>query len=301
MNFLSFLLSVMINLASQQPDTLTFQQVPYLYETESFVFDSIKVAYIDKGQGEPLLFIHGVGSDLSQWDRNYPDLAKMYRILGVDLPGFGKSDKPRIDYTLDFYCAVIDTLLRERGIKRVNLVGHSFGGHLAVYFSLHRAERVKNLILVDAAGIQEFTPQQRQFILSQYDVQKLSNPNPNELRFGLQMGFVKWEDTYEKTVQERIALSKSPEYRDYAFAVNKCVIAMLDKNVTTELPNLKVPTLIIWGAKDALVSPRVAQEAHELIEGSELAIIPECGHFPMIEKSGEFNRIIDTFLGEKDE
>jgi len=301
MNFVHFLLSLMINFAVQQPDSLTFQQVPYLYETDLFVIDSIKVACIDKGQGEPILFIHGVGSDLSQWDRNYPDLIKNHRVLGIDLPGFGKSDKPRIDYTLDFYSTVIETLLTRQEIEKVTLVGHSFGGHLATYFSLHHKERVKNLIIVDAAGIQEFTQQQKQFILTQYDIQKLSNPNPNEIRFGLQMGFVKWEDTYEKTVRERIALSKSPEYKDYAFAVNKCVIAMLDKNVKKELPHLKVPTLIVWGANDALVPISVAQEAHELIEGSELAIIPECGHFPMIEKSEEFNRIIDTFLGEMDE
>ena len=301
MNSVSFFLSLMITFAAQQPDTLTFQQVPYLYDTDLFTIDSIQVVYFDKGQGEPILFLHGVGSDLSQWDRNYPDLAKKYRVLGIDLPGFGKSDKPRIEYTLDFYCAVIETLLTRQNIKKVTLVGHSFGGHLAVYFSLHRAEKVNNLIIVDGAGIQEFTPGQKQFILTQYDIRKLSNPNPHELRFGLQMGFVKWEDRYEKTVQERIALSKTPEYKDYAFAVNKCVMAMLDKNVKGELPSLKIPTLIVWGAKDALVPPSVAQEAHELIEESELAIIPECGHFPMIEKSGEFNRIIDMFLGGEDE
>ncbi|UCE19233.1 MAG: alpha/beta hydrolase [Gemmatimonadota bacterium] len=301
MIFVSLLLSLMLNLSAEQPDTLTFQQIPYLYETDFCEIDSIKVAFIDKGQGEPILFIHGVGSDLSQWDLNYPDLAQKYRVLGIDLPGFGKSDKPRIDYTMNFYSAVIETLLTRQKIEKATLIGHSFGGHLAAYFSLHHKERVKNLIIVDGAGIQEFTPEQKQFILTQYDLHKLSNPNPNELRFGLQMGFVKWEDTYEKTVQERIALSKSPEYKDYAFAVNKCVMAMLDKNVKKELPQVKAPTLIVWGAKDALVPISVAQEAHELIAGSELTVIPECGHFPMIEKSGEFNRIIDTFLGGKDE
>jgi len=296
-----FSVAVAAGLPVQEPDTLTFQDIPYLYEPDFFVIDSMKVAFIDTGKGEPILFIHGVGSDLSQWDKNYPELAKGNRVLGIDLPGFGKSDKPIIDYSLDFYCDVIETLLAKRDIEEVTLVGHSFGGHLALYFSLHRQERVKALVIVDAAGIQEFTPDQKKFILTQYDIERLARVTPQELRFGLQLGFVKWEDRYEETVQQRIALSQSSEYRKYAFAVNKCVVAMLDTNVKGELENVTVPTLIVWGADDVLVPVNVAHEAHNLIEGSELIIIRECGHFPMIEKSSEFNEAVERFVGVRNE
>jgi pimeloyl-ACP methyl ester carboxylesterase len=76
---------------------------------------------------------------------------------------------------------------------------------------------------------------------------------------------------------------------------------MLKQNVKKDLPTIQVPALIVWGGKDALIPVAVAEEAHRLIPGSKLVVIPECGHFPMIEKSEVFNQTIDDFLGGKDE
>lgn len=293
----AFFLWNILSGSQREVEAIRFADVPYRYETKYIVIDSINIAYIEAGRGKPLLFLHGVGSDLSQWENNYPYFLERYRVLGIDLPGFGKSDKPQLEYSFEFYANTIIKFLDKLCIGKINLVGHSFGGHLTLYLAIHFPERLSKIIIVDSAGIQQFTDEQKKYILMQYNINKLINVTAEELRFGLKLSFVKWLDVYEETVQRRIALSKSAEYRQYAFAVHKCIRAMLRQNVKNELYKIQLPVLIIWGEKDSLVPVIFGQEAHQLIQNSKLKVIPDSGHFPMIEKAKEFNQSVSNFIG----
>jgi pimeloyl-ACP methyl ester carboxylesterase len=117
--------------------------------------DGIKLAYVDEGKGsETILMIHGLGSYLPAWKKNISELSKNYRVIAVDLPGYGKSSKAPHSGLMTFYAGVIAELIQKLELGPVNLAGHSMGGQIAMVLALEKPELVKRLILVDPAGLE---------------------------------------------------------------------------------------------------------------------------------------------------
>ena len=111
-----------------------------------------EIAYWDEGEGVPLFFIHGLTASKESWTPNLAQFTGRYRVIALDLPGFGHSAKPPIDYSIALYGGVVSAFLANLGIERPHFIGNSMGGHISMLYALDRPTEVRSLVLVDAAG-----------------------------------------------------------------------------------------------------------------------------------------------------
>ena len=156
-------LILFVSAASAQDNCLPAYNLP----VETIQLSSGKLAYVEKGRGQTILFIHGLGGNLSHWLKSVNELSSSYKCVGIDLPGYGWSDK-QVDTKgkdrLQFYADAISEFLKKKKIKRVVLVGHSMGGQIAVITALQN-KRVKKLVLVAPAGLETFTEKEGQLLI----------------------------------------------------------------------------------------------------------------------------------------
>ncbi|MFQ5864630.1 MAG: alpha/beta fold hydrolase [bacterium] len=277
---------------------MSFTDVEYSFDVKYVKINGVRTAFIDEGKGHVLIFLHGNGSDLSSFDLNYPKFVDSYRVIGVDLPGFGKSDKPIIDYTAEWYVDHLKVLLQKLGVKKCTMIGHSFGGLLALRFSSKYPDMVASLVLVDAAGTYKYPPAQEAFMRSTYTPEKIMASTPEQIKMSMQFGLGQWEESYQSWVDKWVALSKSSEYKNYAQAVHRVFLTFLETNLTEQIQAISVPALIIWGEYDAILPLSAGRELNNLIQNSQLVVLKGTGHFPMLTQHEKFNQAVFRFLQE---
>ncbi len=267
-----------------------------------------KIAYLDRGVGpQTLLFIHGLGSNLKAWWKNLDTLSQHFRCIALDLPGYGMSSKSdAYPYGMTFFANVVRELMDSLQLQNVVLVGHSMGGQIALTEALRSNDRVKKMVLLAPAGIETFSDQEKMWFRTVYTPEMLMNTSEAQIRRNFELNFVKFPADAEFMYQDRLLLRQTEEYAAYCRMIPKCVSGMLEEPVFEHLGELRLPVLIIFGENDALIPNRilhprlttqqVAQLAQERIPGSQLVLLPNCGHFVQWEGAAEVNEAIKHFL-----
>src|SRR5438128_6412615 len=144
-----FLVFVVVELAA--PQFLTAQQTTAPVDKVASVYGA-KVHYVDAGTGSPVILLHGLADDVGVWESAIAPLAAKYRVVALDQIGFGRSDKPLLNYRVSTFVDFLDGFLNELKIKRASLVGNSLGGWVAADFALKHPDQIERLVLSDAAG-----------------------------------------------------------------------------------------------------------------------------------------------------
>ena len=240
----------------------------------------LKINYKTLGEGRPLLILHGWGSSSEKWQKIGELLAqKGVKVIIPDLPGFGKSEEPQKAWNLDQYCDFVEEFIKilnldkfypvrdSRGNKKaqnkdisngVYLLGHSFGGSLAVKFSLQHPEKVAKLFLVSAACIRKKSLKNKLFKF----ISRFFKIKPLFLR----------KFFYRKS-----------DYLSVKSVMKETYLKVIEEDLSDVLEKVKVPTMIIWGAKDKITPIKQAKLIKTKIRNSELKIIPNIGHSPHLE------------------
>lgn len=264
-----------------------------------------RLAYIDEGQGEVLLLVHGLASNAGFWRYNIPDLSKHFRVIALDLPGYGKSDKGDYSYKMTFFANSIKNFLDELKIDKVNFVGHSMGGQIGIWFSLLYPDRIKKLVLASSAGFEKFNRGEGEWLKSVVTIRSIKTITEEGVRRNLSNNFYNWRPELEWMVEERVRMSKAKDFDYFARAVTRSVSGMIDEPTWDKLERIKHPTMIIYGNKDGLIPnpylhpgfpENVFQQSRKKIENSFIYEIKDCGHMIMMEKPDEFNKVILEFL-----
>lgn len=266
-----------------------------MFEEKFQKVGNINISYISEGSGKPILFIHGLSGYKENWEFSIPFFSKNYNAIAIDLPGFGNSDKPVTDYTIDFYSEVIKDFLEELRIEKTVLVGNSMGGQISLLFALKYPQKLEKLVLADAAGI---NPEGAQNPLP-LDPKAMSQPkglSPAIVKMIMRMLFYKQSEVSEKLVERAILDMKREDYPASFNALLSSASNIFETDLTESIKDIIIPTLIVWGEKDRLLSQKYAQIFNEKIKKSKLALIGECGHVPMLEKPDEFNKAVDNFI-----
>lgn len=275
---------------------LKFSDLEYGYPVK-FVGDSPKIGYIEAGNPsaeKTLILVHGLASNLGYFKTIIPDLAKDYRVIAIDLPGYGHSEKGDFPYTLKWYAEQIRSVIHTLDLKNVYLSGHSMGGQIAMIFALNWPDEIKSLVLLSPAGIEPFRAGEGEWLSSVITIEGTVKTNEEQARINLSRNFYEWSDSYEWMVEERMRLAKSKkEFREFAYAVDRSVDAMISEPTTEFLSEIKVPVTFIYGKYDGLIpnlylhpgfTSDVFKKGQEAIPGSKLIEIDNAGHMLMIEQ-----------------
>ena len=236
-------------------------------------------------KGESLLILHGWGSNSERWQRVKELLEKKgIEVLVLDLPGFGKTLSPQKAWSRDDYINWIFQKVKERNWQKFNLLGHSFGGGLAVKLATNFSEKIDKLILVSPAIIQRKSIKTYLFYYISYLGKKV---------FSLP-GFKILYPLAEKLIYK---LAGTKDYY-VADGMMKETMKKIGKEEPLEmiLEKIKIPTLILWGKKDDVLPVKDAYYIKEKIKGSELKIIPKARHSPHREAPEELAEIIVQFI-----
>lgn len=284
---------------------LEFQDFDYGYPTKT-VLSNPSIAYIDAGQGsKTIMLVHGLASNAGFWRYAIAELSKEYRVIAVDLPGYGKSQKEPYPYTISFYAEQIKRLADELKLGKFVLAGHSMGGQISIMFSLKYPERLEKLVLVSPAGVEEFERGEGDWLRSVMTKAGVKSTTEDAARKNLAMNFYSWNDKWEWMVEERVRMAKAKDFDAFSYAVVRSVNAMLDEPTFDKIKNISVPTIIIYGKYDGLIpNPYLnpgftddvfkwGAEQNPLIQLHE---IDEAGHTLQIEKPIEFSKAVKEFV-----
>jgi 4,5:9,10-diseco-3-hydroxy-5,9,17-trioxoandrosta-1(10),2-diene-4-oate hydrolase len=286
------------------------------FESKTVTIDGVNLHYFCGGSGPPLVLVHGLGSSAAvEFYYNLEPLAAHHRVFAIDLPGFGRSDKPVLEYTIDLFVRAVSDLMASEGIERGAVMGVSMGGRVALGLALDSPEKVERLVLVDALGVGAPRRVLAYSILLTRGLGELTlrgtaralrQMNPAVIR-----RFWGWYLKRPNRVasiwsDERIAnhgtLLATPEYRAAYLSALRSIAGMrqLRNGVVVEdrLPELRMPTLLIWGGHDHIFPASHAQAAKDRIPNGRIEIFDDSGHTPQMEEPDRFNRLVLDFLQE---
>jgi pimeloyl-ACP methyl ester carboxylesterase len=276
----------------------------YTHEME---IDGAAVTYVDMGprDGEPIVWIHGLGACWQTWLENLPFFARTHRCVALDLPGFGQSPLPDgWDVSIERYAGVVDELCDRLGIERAVVVGNSMGGFIGIAMAIHFGTRVERLVLVSAAIFwQEYRRAQPLVALARTTDasvgRALVHGQPQMLRrprlraAALAFGGIRYPQLLSPELQAELLLT-AKRTRGFLPALE----ALADYPLRKELAKMEAPTLIVWGTHDTLVSVNHAHELEAVLPNAKTAFFGRTGHVAMLERPERFNRVVSEFLAE---
>jgi 3-oxoadipate enol-lactonase len=254
----------------------------------------VRIAYEVRGEGEPLVLVHGLAYDRFGWGRLPDLLAERFRVVLLDNRGVGESDVPAGPYTVPQLAGDVVAVLDDAGIEKTNLFGVSLGGYVAQELALEHPERLRRLVLCSAApgGPKAVPmPQSTQDVFARYPTM--------EREAGLRM-FVE-NSLGERGVRElpelveeilRYRLDRAPTVE--AWAAQATAGATYDSY--DRIGGISVPTLVVHGGGDVVVDPRNAELLGSLISGSCVEIVPDRGHLLIWEDSERVAQLVTEFL-----
>ncbi len=254
------------------------------------------IRYLDYGvinpiksdANEVLLLLHGIGASAERWLRVVPFLNRNFRIIIPDIVGFGYSDKPTVEYTMNYFVEFLRDFLKSIRIQRIHIIGSSFGGLLAAEFAMEFASIVKKMILVSPAG----TMQTSTKTLDEYILAALYPTMENARRAFSDMAYDPKVVT-DDIVKDFVNRMKLPNSK-YAFMSTLLGIRNT-QDLENRLTKIILPTLLIWGREDKMI-PSVHAEDYLRIRNSKLIMIPNSGHTPYTETPSLFAKIALDFL-----
>jgi pimeloyl-ACP methyl ester carboxylesterase len=272
-----------------RPADLSFDElragVPYEAYSQFADIDGVRIHYQEKGTGTPLVLIHGYTSSTYSWKDVFEPLSKTFRVIAVDLKGFGFSGKPDGDYSRRAQATLVTHLLEHLHIEQAWLCGNSMGGAVALNVALANPGRVAGLILIDSAGIDvkgsgSLAPSYLLVPIVGRILIALSLTSDKLVREGLQKSFY----DRAKVTDERVAYYYRPlQTRGGQLAALRARTQADQFPLEPELARLNVPTLILWGNQDALIPLEAGRKLNALIKDSKLVTFDLCGHLPQEE------------------
>jgi len=249
-----------------------------------------RIHYVDVGSGPVVVLLHGLADDVGVWGSVMPALAAKHRVIALDQVGFGRSDKPLLDYRAATFVDFLDGFLNELKIDRASLVGNSLGGWIAADFALAHPERIERLVLCNAAGYAAVAKNMnsRTFsalrLASRDDIRHLGPLTFHDKRF--------YEDV-DLAFKQRVTAGDD-------YTVNQVLDSILrgEDVLDGRVGAIHKPTLILWGREDKLIPLKLAERFHKEIAGSRLEIIDNCGHMQHVECPKEFAAAVLEFLND---
>jgi len=279
--------------------------MPKPFELQYLTIHGHRRAFVKAGEGPALLLLHGLGCDHTTWLPVIASLSRRFTVIAPDLLGHGRSDKPRADYSVAGYANAMRDLLTVLGIDKVTVVGHSFGGGIAMQFAYQFPERTERMLLVAPGGLgREVSAVIRAITLPGFHqvmgvatLPGIRHVGAAAMRALAATGAPAVRDLDEVAeIYERFA---DPRARHAIRHVVRAVvdwrgqvITMTDRAYLTEA----MPMCVVWGTEDVVLPVRHANVAAECAPGARVEVIAKAGHFPHRDNPRRFVRVLEDFV-----
>ena len=262
------------------------------------------IAYFDTAHDDPaakqsdappIILLHALGTNFTQWEHVAPILAQKTRVIGLDMPGCGHSQRPQRPYRMADLLDAVRALLDHLGVKKPIVVGHSFGGRMAMELVLAEPKRFSGLVLVNCAGLIHYPA-----FFGTLGTQLLRPTVVGMLMIGLAPIFLHrifGKDSargsrFMKQVFGRIEPQAAFNFAQHAHPL----LPDLVSNICDRMPELQLPVQVIWGERDALLELRRVEPVLRTIPNVVIDRFPDCGHMPNLERPEEVCAVISRFL-----
>jgi pimeloyl-ACP methyl ester carboxylesterase len=290
--------SAMSDYGNPNPEWLQIDWRQHLRRVE---LPGADVNYVEIGEGEPIVFVHGISGSWQNWLENLPHFGRTRRAIALDLPGFGASPMPSWPLDVPAYGRLIHDFCEKLGVEGGTIVGNSLGGFVAAEAVTAAPGRFERLALVSAAGIiNTWNPEERAVAiaftwktLSPFFVsggrEIVNRPRLRRAVFG---PFVRYPNRLgAELLWEQLdsGLTSCPGFGEVLHAV-------IRHDIRERLAAIDIPTLIVWGFNDHVIPVQAALSYHRRIPHSQLEIFERTGHVPQLERPARFNRLLDEFL-----
>lgn len=236
--------------------------------------NNVNVNYIQYGEGKDVLLLHGWGQNIQMMKPIGDNLCSNHRITIIDFPGFGESDEPSTPWSIDDYSLLIENLVRELNIRKPIVMGHSFGGRVAIHFSANNP--IEKLVLFGSPCIRE----NKKLPLSTRILKKLRTL-PGMDKLGEEM---------KKYIGSRDYKAASPIMR-------QTLVNVINEDLSSYARKIEEPTLLIWGEADTEAPVDDARELEKIMIDAALIILPGT-HYAYLENLGQVINILNSFLKE---
>jgi 2-hydroxy-6-oxonona-2,4-dienedioate hydrolase len=262
-----------------------------LYMQEKYITaNGNKIRYIEEGDSKnTIILLHGLGGMAERWLPVVPFLSKKYRVIALDLIGYGQSDKPQVDYTPEFFRDSVLGFLEALSLQKAFMVGTSLGGEIVAECAATQNPLIKKIVMVAPAGIMKnHTP-----VLDAYTMAALY-PNHESVKIAYQMMMGENKEISSQSVENFISNMTGPNSKMVFLST---LLGMKNSPVITEkLKLIKVPTLLIWGNEDKMIPIKYSKGFVNSIPSCDFVVMNGCGHTPYEEKPDEFSKLVLDFL-----
>lgn len=237
------------------------------------------------GEGRPLILMHGWGCDHTTVRSIAATAAMTHTVYNIDFPGFGGSQEPAEVWGVERYTRLIEELVVKEGLERPVLVGHSFGGRVAILYASRN--EVDKVVLVDAAGIKP--SRSLGYYLKVYSFKAAK-------RF---WQLVLGKEKAQKRIDAMRARRGSGDYAAASPMMRRILSKVVNEDLTDRLHMIEAPTLLVWGENDTATPMADARKMAKLIPDAGLVSFPGCGHYSFLDNPGQFRAVLSSFLKSK--
>lgn len=248
-----------------------------------FNYENLSIHYTQNGTGKPLVFLHGWGANLESFKVLTDDLVRSYQVIALDFPGFGASQEPQTPWNLTQYTEMTLAFLKHLNIEKPVLLGHSFGGRVSIKLAQKMA--LEKIILINSAGIKP--KRKANYYLRVYGYKLF--------RTVASLPLFKW--ILKEPLDAYREIYSSSDYKQASATMKQVLSKVVNEDLRALLPQISVPTLLIWGDQDASTPIGDAREIESLIPDSGLVVYEGAGHFSYLEQPDRTITVIRTFIG----
>lgn len=280
------------------PDWLKIDWRPQLHRVQ---LPGGEVNYAEIGEGEPIVFVHGISGSWQNWLENLPYFGRSHRAIALDLPGFGASPMPNWPIDMYAYGQLLHDFCEKLGLgKEVSLVGNSMGGLVAAEAVLSEPSRYNRLVLVSAAGfINTWLPRQRGAATSRaWD--SFGGRVGALARFTVTHPLARWLN-FRFVIRHPNWLRKELLWEQVNSGVPcpgfaEALAAVIEYDARDRLEEIQIPVMIVWGTDDWVIPSAAAFSYNRRIPHSRLEVFEDTGHVPQMERPERFNAVVEEFL-----
>lgn len=250
--------------------------------TESINIDGIELHYTVQGNGAPLILMHGWGCTHDTVASIAATAARTHTVYNIDFPGFGESLEPPAVWGVEEYTRLIEGMTKRLGLESPVLVGHSFGGRVAIlYASRNDTDKV---VLVDAAGVKPHRNLKYYFKVYSFKAMKQL------------LCLVYGREKAQARIEAQRARHGSVDYASASPRMRAILSRCVNEDLRAEMPLIKAPVLLVWGENDTATPIRDAHIMERLIPDAGLVSFPGCGHYSFLDNPVQFAAVLNSFL-----